>query len=240
MVGSKTPSKIWCKCFLTVFSSEPGPEDCLESLTLVNNSILYVPNGTVCFECNYKNLSIFSNDVLFRINGKVINNSSESARVLKNNSIFTDTVVVFDTAEWFEHFSVTYVQCCEAGHHVSNVCKGVFTQTGVFLIGRLIITLLYPVIYNNASPLAFNPPLTTGETTVVEGSTLNLFCNGSNSTPQPTLQWISPNGKVVGESGELTIVTVTRNMAGTYTCVATLPGSTATMNTSVDITIIPS
>ena len=44
----------------------------------------------------------------------------------------------------------------------------------------------------------------------------------------------------MGESGELTIVTVTRNMAGTYTCVATFPGCTATMNTSVDITINPS
>ena len=71
-----------------------------------------------------------------------------------------------------------------------------------------------------------------GETTVVEGSTLHLFCDG---TPQPTLHWISPNGKVVGESGELTIVNVTRNMTGTYTCVATLPGSTATMGTSVGI-----
>ena len=132
---------------LTVYSSEePGPEDCVETLTL-NNSILYVPNGTVCFECNYKNLLLFSNDVLFRINEKVINNSLESARVVKNNSILTDTLVVFDTAEWFEHFSVTYVQCCE-GHHVSNVCKGVdvFAQTGVFLIGRLIITLIYPVL----------------------------------------------------------------------------------------------
>ena len=79
-----------------------------------------------------------------------------------------------------------------------------------------------------------------GETTVIEGSTLNLFCDGSNSAPQPTLQWISPNGEVVGESEELTIVTVTRNMAGTYTCVAPLPGSTATMNTSMDITILPS
>ena len=208
---------------------------------LVNNGILYVPNGVVCFECNYAP-SIFPNDFLFRINETVINSSSESARVLKNNThLFTDTLVVFDTAEWFKPFSVTYVQCCDNGHHVSNVCKmDVFAQTGVFLIGRLIITLLYPVIYNNAPLLAFNPPLTTGETTVVEGSTLRLFCNGSNSAPQPTLQWISPNGKVVGESGELTIVTVTRNMAGTYTCVATLPDSTATMGTSVDITIIPS
>ena len=111
---------------LTVYSSEePGPEDCVETLTLVNNSILYVPNGTVCFECHY-NSSIFTNDFLFRINGKVINSSSESARVLKNTRIYTDTLVVFDTAEWFEHFSVTYVQCCDNGPHVNvgNVCKG--------------------------------------------------------------------------------------------------------------------
>ena len=79
-----------------------------------------------------------------------------------------------------------------------------------------------------------------GETRAVEGSRLHLFCDGSNSAPQPTLQWISPNGKVVGESGELTIVNVTRNVTGTYTCVATFNGSTATMNTSVDITITPS
>ena len=141
--------------FLTVYLSEPGPEDFVKTLTLVNNSNLYVPNGTVCFECNYASL-LFSNDVLFRINDKVINNSSESARVLKNNThLYTDTLVVLDTAEWFKPFSVTYVQCCDNGPHVSNVCKGkyVFAQTGVFLIGRFIITLLYPVIYNSASPL---------------------------------------------------------------------------------------
>ena len=209
----------------------------METLTLVNNSIIYVPNGIVC---NYKS-SIFSNDVLFRINDKVINSSSESARVLKNTHIFTDTLVVFDTAEWFEPFSVTYVQCCD-GHHVSNICKGMYlvlAHTGVFLMGRFILPLSCIMIMH-ISTVAFNPPLITGETTVVEGSTLNLFCGGSNSAPQPTLQWISPNGKVVGESGELTIVTVTRNMAGTYTCVATLPGSTSIMGTSVDITINPS
>ena len=136
---------------LTVYSSEePGPEDCVETLTLVNNSILYVPNGTVCFECNYNSL-LFSNDVLFRINDKVINNSSESARVLKNTSIVTDTLVVFDKAEWFKPFSVTYIQCCDNGPQV-NVkifCKGmnVFAQTEVFLMGMFIkITSLYPVL----------------------------------------------------------------------------------------------
>ena len=97
-----------------------------------------------------QHFTLFSNDVLFRINDKVINNSSECARVLKNNThLLTDTLVVFDTAEWFEHFSVTCVQCCDNGPHVIvNFCKGmnVFAQTGVFLIGRLIITLLYPVL----------------------------------------------------------------------------------------------
>ncbi|CAI8044673.1 Leucine-rich repeat and fibronectin type-III domain-containing protein 5, partial [Geodia barretti] len=74
---------------------------------------------------------------------------------------------------------------------------------------------------------------------VTEGSTLHLLCDGSNSHPQPNLQWISPDGKMVSESGELDIVTTTRNMTGIYTCVATLPHSTATMNTTVNITIFP-
>ena len=116
----------------------------METLTLVNNNILYVPNGVVCFECNY-NSSIFSNDFLFRINGKVINSSSESARVLKNTSIFTDTLVVFDTAEWFKPFSVTYVQCCDDSPHV-NICEEryVWAQTGVFLMGRFKILCFIP------------------------------------------------------------------------------------------------
>ena len=79
-----------------------------------------------------------------------------------------------------------------------------------------------------------------GETEVTEGNTLHLLCDGSNSDPQPTLQWISPDGKMVSESGELDIVTTTRNMTGIYTCVATFPHSTATMNTTVDITIVSS
>ena len=75
---------------------------------------------------------------------------------------------------------------------------------------------------------------------VTEGNTLHLLCDGSNSDAQPNLQWISPDGKIVSESGELDIVTTTRNMTGIYTCVATLPHSTATMNTAVDITILSS
>ncbi|CAI8024739.1 Leucine-rich repeat and fibronectin type-III domain-containing protein 5, partial [Geodia barretti] len=84
----------------------------------------------------------------------------------------------------------------------------------------------------------FNPPSILGEREVTEGSPLYLLCDGSNSDPRPTLQWISPDGKIVSESGKLDIVTTTRNMTGIYTCVATLPRSTATMNTTVDITIV--
>ena len=79
-----------------------------------------------------------------------------------------------------------------------------------------------------------------GETEVTEGTPLDLLCDGSNSDPQPTLQWNSPDGKMVNESGELYIVTTARNMTGIYTCVATLPHSTDTMNTTVNITIFPS
>ncbi|CAI8046613.1 Leucine-rich repeat and fibronectin type-III domain-containing protein 5 [Geodia barretti] len=86
---------------------------------------------------------------------------------------------------------------------------------------------------------AFNPPLIMGETTIIKGSPLHLLCDGSNSDPQPTLQWISPDGKMVSQSGELDIVTTTRNMTGIYTCVATLPHSTATMTATVNITIVP-
>ena len=122
----------------------------MESLTLVNNTILYVPNGVVCFECNY-NSSIFSNDFLFRINETVINSSSESARVVKNTSIFTDTLVVFDTAEWFKPFSVTYVQCCDIAPHVNvnNVCKGMqlWAKTGALLMGRFIITSVIMIVH---------------------------------------------------------------------------------------------
>ncbi|CAI8046609.1 Leucine-rich repeat and fibronectin type-III domain-containing protein 5 [Geodia barretti] len=85
---------------------------------------------------------------------------------------------------------------------------------------------------------AFNPPLIMGETTIIKGSPLHLLCDGSNSDPQPTLQWISPDGKMVSQSGELDIVTTTRSMTGIYTCVATLPHSTATMNSTVNITIV--
>ena len=91
---------------------------------------------------------------------------------------------------------------------------------------------------NNEFPLAFNAPNIEGETVITEGGRLHLSCDGSNSAPQPTLQWISPDGEVVSESGELDIVNITRNMTGIYTCVATLPHFNTTINSTVSVTIV--
>ncbi|CAI8024761.1 Leucine-rich repeat and fibronectin type-III domain-containing protein 5, partial [Geodia barretti] len=126
------------------------------------------------------------------------------------------TLVVNDSGSLFSTFWDTNIQCCE-----KRFCNGTFFMAKVGV-------LLFKV---------FNPPSIIGETEVTEGNTLHLLCDGSNSDPQPTLQWMSPDGKMVSESGELDIVITTRNMTGIYTCVATLPHSTATMISTVDITI---
>ena len=70
-----------------------------------------------------------------------------------------------------------------------------------------------------------------------EGDTLYLSCDGSNSDPLPTLHWVSPDGETVSDTGQLVIMDITRNMSGLYTCVATLPHSNMTLNTTVSVTI---
>ena len=71
-----------------------------------------------------------------------------------------------------------------------------------------------------------------------EGDTLDLSCDGSNSDPLPTLHWVSPDGETVSDTGQLVIMDITRNGIGTYTCVATLPNSTMTLNTTVNVNVV--
>ena len=100
--------------FASVYSSELGPEDCeiTVNLTSVNNTIIYVPNGTSCFQCEHDIL--FVNEYVFRFNDTVINFTNTLARVVKNDTQGIDSLVVFDSESAFSTFSVTYVQCCEA------------------------------------------------------------------------------------------------------------------------------
>ncbi|CAI8044681.1 Leucine-rich repeat and fibronectin type-III domain-containing protein 5 [Geodia barretti] len=211
-----------------VYSSELGPEDCgtTVNLTSVNNSIIYVNASldTVCFECDHTQLFGLIEEVVFRGNDTVVTPSSTLGRVAENyphnNS---DTLIVNDSGSVFSAFSDTHIQCCEVFTNGSWSCSG-------YILFMVKVGVLHFKV--------FNPPLIMGITEVTEGSPLHLLCDGSNSDPQPTLQWISPDGNTVNESGELDIVTTTRNMTGIYTCVATLPRSTATMISTVDIKII--
>ena len=70
-----------------------------------------------------------------------------------------------------------------------------------------------------------------------EGDTLYLSCDGSNSDPLPTLHWVSLDGETVSDCRQLVIMDITRNMSGLYTCVATLPHSNMTLNTTVNVNV---
>ena len=70
-----------------------------------------------------------------------------------------------------------------------------------------------------------------------EGDTLDLSCDGSNSDPLPTLHWVSPDGETVSDTGQLVIMDITRNGRGMYSCVATLPHSNMTLNTTVNVNV---
>ena len=80
------------------------------------------------------------------------------------------------------------------------------------------------------------PPLIKGETTVSEGDTLHLTCDVSNSSPLPSIKWVYPGGQTFIRDLELS--NITRNMTGTYTCIATHAFSGVKVNTYVHITIL--
>ena len=120
---------------------------------------------------------------------------------------------------------------CATGETTLNLQVAVFLYFGKF--NKSCSLLLSLPLH----PLEFNRPLISGETTVSEGDTLYLSCDGSNSDPLPTLHWVSPDGETVSDTGQLVIMDITRNMSGLYTCVATLPNSTMTLNTTVSVTV---
>ena len=214
------------------FSEALGPRDCERNVTMNNiaNSIVYVPNGTVCFECVPDYLSL---PLTFIIRDKIVNSSYPLAHT--NDTDYSDILVVPNTERVFNTSSATTVQCCETtepsecatGETTLNLQVAVFLYYGEF--NKSCSLLLSLPLH----PLAFNHPLISGETTVSEGDTLYLSCDGSNSDPLPTLHWVSPDGETVSDTGQLVIMDITRNMSGLYTCV----DSTMTLNTTVSVTI---
>ena len=109
MVGNTT-GNVFVFCHNYFFSEALGPRDCERNLSMndVNNSIVYVPNGTVCFECvpDY-----FSLPFTFIIRDKIVNSSYPLAHT--NNTDYSDILVVPNTGRVFRTSSATTVQYCE-------------------------------------------------------------------------------------------------------------------------------
>jgi hypothetical protein len=86
---------------------------------------------------------------------------------------------------------------------------------------------------------SFEPPVITGESTIVEGNDLLLKCNAPISITFPFLLWLDPAGKVITQQTvDLVIANFTRDMAGIYTCVTTYTITTSfTMNATASVLV---
>ena len=105
-------------------------EECETNVTLnnVNNSIVYVPNGTVCFECV---LEYFGLPFTFIIGDRIVNSSYPLAKTVHGDVV--DILVVPNTERVFKTSSATTVQCCE--RLISSECDKNFDtmKADVFL-----------------------------------------------------------------------------------------------------------
>ena len=92
------------------FSEALGPRDCEKNVTMNNiaNSIVYVPNGTVCFECVLEYIGL---PFTFIIKDRIVNSSYPLAKTVHGDVV--DILVVPNTERVFKTSSATTVQCCE-------------------------------------------------------------------------------------------------------------------------------
>ena len=118
MVGNTTGNVI-VFCHNYFFSEALGPEDCERNVTMnnVNNSIVYVPNGTVCFECV---LEYFGFPFTFIIGNRIVDSTYPLAKTV--NTSDADILVVPNTEKVFITSSATTVQCCETLERGSPEC----------------------------------------------------------------------------------------------------------------------
>ena len=83
-------------------------------------------------------------------------------------------------------------------------------------------------------PIAFRPPIITGETTLDEGDTLVLDCDIRTSSPLPSAEWFGPQGDMISNDRNLKITNIQRSAM--YTCVATQFG--VTLKITVNVTVL--
>ena len=117
-----------------------------------------------------------------------------------------------------------------SSYHVSD-------KSRVTYLHRVAVQLrLFEVLYTFVP--AFQPPVITGESTVVERSTLSLDCDASNSAPLPSVVWLNPRGETVSNSRILIVNNIQRSAAGTYMCVARVADSQLISSVTVNVLMI--
>ena len=117
-----------------------------------------------------------------------------------------------------------------SSYHVSD--KG--SVTYLHRVATVAVQLrLFEVLYTFVP--AFQPPVITGESTVVERSTLSLDCDASNSAPLPSVVWLNPRGETVSNSRILIVNNIQRSAAGTYMCVARVADSQLISSVTVNV-----
>ena len=124
-------------------------EECETNVTMnnVNNSVVYVPNGTVCFECVLDYLSL---PFTFIIRDRIVNSSYSLAQTVHTTD-YSDILVVPNTERVFNtSSSATTVKCCEMVIAGLSECDKNFNtiKADVFLY----YSKLLPIAFSNRLP----------------------------------------------------------------------------------------
>ena len=82
----------------------------------------------------------------------------------------------------------------------------------------------------------FEAPTISGDTAVMEGDTLSLDCDASNSQPLPSVAWFNPEGTMVTDNRDLEVTNISRTQSGMYKCVAT-DADDSTKNSIANVTV---
>ena len=179
---------------------------------------VHVPRGTVCFQCVHGDSVVTVGE--YRINNMTAD-SVDGVMVVNGTLVFTNSESIFNAV------SPTQVWCSNSRVNNSILvyydCE--FIPMCIQCLAKENIFLLYVVF-----------PTITGETSVNEGDTLELYCNVSQSNPPATVHWLSPNG-YTSDGGVLEIVNITRSWMGLYFCIASFNNSNITKNSSVEVVI---
>ena len=117
--------------------------------------------------------------------------------------------MIFETDEVFDTSHVT-VQCSSGGGIFNLI---VFLRSMCFGLYSFCMTVT-TLFHNLHHYTVFEAPTISGNTTVMEGDTLSLDCDASNSQPLPRVAWFSPEGTLITNNRGLEVANISRTQSG--------------------------